>query len=156
MNVRMLVRAALMAAVALAVSAGSAAAQEDRFAGEWSGKYVCGQGVTALHVILTPTGGGGVKALAHFFAAPENPRVPEGCFTMTGLFEKSTGQLSLRKDRWIMRPRNYAMTDFDGTIDADGRTFSGRLSGVQGCAAFSLTRDPVARPMPAACEAASR
>jgi hypothetical protein len=149
-----LIRAMLVIAAMLIVTAGMASAQEDRYAGEWTGKYVCGQGVTALRLVITATGGGGARAVAHFFPTPENPRVPEGCFTATGLFEKTSGQLSLRKERWIMRPRNYVMTDFDGTVDADGKNLSGRLSGVQGCASFALTRDPIGRPMPAACEAA--
>src|SRR5258707_1209338 len=93
-------------------------------------------GVAATLVIAS-----GACAVVHFFPTPENPRVPEGCFTMTGLFEKTSGALSLRKERWIVRPRNYAMVDLDGTVDADGKSFSGRLSGVPGCASFSLTRD---------------
>ncbi len=48
------------------------------------------------------------------------------------------------------------MTDIDGAVDADGKNLSGRLSGVQGCAGFALTRDPIDRPMPPACEAGAR
>ena len=143
-------------AAGLIVTAGAASAQEDRYSGEWSGKYVCGQGVTAMRLVVNGTGGGGVRAVAHFFPTPENPRVPEGCFTLTGLFEKNSGQLSLRRERWIVRPRNYAMTDFDGGVDADGKSFSGKLSGVPGCASFSLSHEAASRPMPAACEAATR
>ena len=154
---RMIGSAMLGIAISLVVTAGAASAQdEDRYTGEWSGKYVCGQGVTALRVVITATGGGGVRAMAHFFPTPENPRVPEGCFTLTGLFEKNSGQLSLRRERWIVRPRNYAMTDFDGTVDADGKNLSGRLSGVQGCASFSLIHEAAQRPMPPACEAGTR
>jgi hypothetical protein len=156
MEMPKLIRAIIGVSAMCVVAAGSASAQEDRYAGEWTGKYVCGQGVTALRLVITATGGGGARAVAHFFPTPENSRVPEGCFTATGLFEKTSGQLSLRKERWIMRPRNYVMTDFDGTVDADGKNLSGRLSGVQGCASFSLTRDPVDRPMPPACEAGAR
>jgi hypothetical protein len=143
-------------AVALVAANGSASAQDDRYAGEWTGKYVCGQGVTAMRLVVVATGGGGARAVGHFFSTPENPRVPEGCFTLTGLFEKASGQLSLRKDRWIIRPRNYSIPSFDGIVDADGQAFSGRLSGTPGCATFSLTRDPVSRSLPPGCEADQR
>jgi hypothetical protein len=152
---RMIGSAMLGIAIGLAVSAGTASTQKDRYSGEWSDKYVCGQGVTAMRLVVTGTGGGGVRAMAHFFPTPENPRVPEGCFTLTGLFEKNSGQLSLRREHWIVRPRNYAMTDFDGIVDADGKSFSGKLSGVPGCASFSLTYETADRRLPPACEAAA-
>ncbi len=144
--------AALGVAAALCAH-GEAAAQESRYAGEWSGKYVCRQGVTAMQVVVEATGADGVRALVHFFPTAENPRVAEGCFTMTGLFERGSGQLSLRRERWIVQPRGYAIPEFDGTIDGGGLTFSGRLTGVAGCATFSLTRDPSPRALPAACAA---
>jgi hypothetical protein len=132
-------------------AAGQAYAQDDRYAGEWTGKYVCAQGVTAIRLVVKPTGAGGARAVAHFFATPENPRVPEGCFALTGLFDQVSGEFALRSNRWIVRPRNYSMPNMSGTVDAAGKAFGGRMSGVKGCSTFSLTREPVGRPLPSAC-----
>jgi hypothetical protein len=137
-------------------SGGRADAQEHRYAGEWTGKYVCGQGVTAIRLVVLPTGAGGARAVAHFFATPENPRVPEGCFALTGLFDQVTGEFSLRPARWIVRPRSYSMPGLSGMVDGSGKAFGGRMSGVKGCSTFSLTRDPVSRPMPVQCAAAAQ
>jgi hypothetical protein len=141
-------------ALAVAGSARSAAAQDDRYAGEWTGKYVCAQGVTGMRLVVTATGAGGARAVAHFFAVPENPDVPEGCFSLTGLFDKVSGQFSLRRAHWIMRPRGYGMADLLGTVDAKGESFGGRLVGPRGCSTFSLTREKVSRALPARCAAA--
>src|SRR5450631_4857157 len=59
-----------------------AAAQQRSAGGEWTGKYVCGQGVTGARLILSPDGSRGVF---HFYPLPENPRVPEGCFQVSGV-----------------------------------------------------------------------
>ena len=141
-------------ALAIAGSAGSAQAQDDRYAGEWTGKYVCAQGVTGMRLVVTATGAGGARAVAHFFAVPENPDVPEGCFSLTGLFDKPSGQFSLRRAHWIVRPRGYGMADLVGTVDAKGESFGGRVVGPRGCSTFSLTREKVSRPLPARCAAA--
>jgi hypothetical protein len=142
-----------MLGMAVVLAAGGAIAQDDRYSGEWSGKYLCGQGVTAMQLIVTPTGAGGAKALLLFYATPENPGVPEGCFTLTGLFDQVSGQFSLRKGHWIKRPRNYAMTDMEGMVDAKGQAFGGRLVGLRGCSTFSLTRAKASRALPPDCAA---
>ncbi len=36
-------------------------AQDDRYAGEWTGKYVRGQGVTGMRLVVTATGAGGAR-----------------------------------------------------------------------------------------------
>jgi hypothetical protein len=60
----------------------------------------------------------------------------------------------LRRAHWIVRPRGYGMADLVGKIDEKGEDFGGRLVGPRGCTTFSLTREKVARPLPAACAAA--
>ena len=68
-----------------------AAAQSRNAGGEWTGKYVCGQGVTGARLILSEDGSRGVF---HFYALPENPGVPEGCYQVTGIFNNVTGALA--------------------------------------------------------------
>lgn len=84
----------LIAAVGCGV-AGPALAQTPASAparsvlGPWVGTYVCSQGLTGLTLSIaeatpTPTQ---ARALFHFYADPSNPRVPTGCFTMTGQYD---------------------------------------------------------------------
>jgi hypothetical protein len=156
----MFARALAVVSVLLLAAAGTALAQdarpEQRYAGEWTGKYVCGQGVTAMRLVVVSTGAGGARAVAHFFPTPENPRVPEGCFALTGLFDQVTGEFGLRQANWIVRPRGYSMVDLIGTVDAKGTAFGGRITNLKGCSTFSLTREPVSISMPPRCMAASQ
>jgi hypothetical protein len=145
-----------IASALLTTAGGKAFAQEARYAGEWTGKYLCGQGVTAMRLVVVPTGAGGARAVAHFFATPENPRVPEGCFALTGVFDQVSGEFSLRQAHWIARPRGYSMADMSGMVDAKGTVFGGRMSGVKGCTTFSLTREPVSHPLPPQCAVGPR
>jgi len=57
-----------------------AAAQSRSAGGEWTGKYVCRQGVTGARLILSADGSRGVF---HFFPLPENPRAAEGCYQVS-------------------------------------------------------------------------
>jgi hypothetical protein len=146
----------VLVGVALVFGGQPAVAQDSRYGGEWTGQYLCGQGVTAIRLVVVPTGAGGARAVGHFFPTAENPRVPEGCWALTGLFDQVSGEFSLRKAHWIVRPRGYAMVDLSGRIDAKGEVFGGRLSGVKNCTTFSLTREPVSLPMPPRCAAAAQ
>jgi len=116
--------------------------------GEWTGKYVCAQGVTGVRLVLSEDGS---RALFHFFAVADNPGVPEGCFSMSGLFESSGNSLRLKADKWILRPRNYITVNISGTVDASGQSFSGRLLGARGCTEIFLTHVASSRPLPNAC-----
>ena len=128
-----------------------------RIAGEWSGTYTCNQGVTAMRLVIAPAGERRVKALMHFFAAPENPDVPEGCFTLTGTFDKANGAVDLGAERWIVQPTNYLMIDLDGDVDRDGSRLRGRVIGPNNsCKRFALTRAKAVRPLPEACAMAMK
>src|ERR1700709_808792 len=108
-----------------------AAAQLRLAGGEWTGKYVCGQGVTGSRLILSEDGSRGVF---HFFGLPENPRVPEGCFAVTGVFNSTTGALAIIPGAWYLKPRNYLPAAFNGTVDQGGQNFEGKIVGLAGCA----------------------
>ena len=124
--------------------------------GEWGGTYTCMQGVTAVRLVIAPAGERRVKALAHFFAAPENPDVPEGCFMLGGTFNLTSGDLDLGAERWVIQPTNYRMIDLVGAVDRDGGQLRGRVLGPKGCTSFALTRAKATRPLPEACEKAMR
>lgn len=134
---------------ALQGSPGPAAQPAGRtMSGEWSGKYNCRQGVTGVHVVLSEDGS---RALFHFYGVPENPGVPEGCFTMSGSFDAASGKLNLNADKWIVRPRNYMTADVSGELDASGQNFAGRIVGVSDCSNILMSRAPSPRPLPNAC-----
>jgi hypothetical protein len=117
-------------------------------AGEWSGQYTCGGGVTGLRLALSKDGS---RALFYFFPLPQNPNIPEGCFTMSGYFQPIANSLNLKATKWILRPKNFVTVDMSGTLDNTGQNFSGRIFGPS-CTQFSLTHRAIDRPMPNLCE----
>ena len=53
--------------------------------GDWTGKYICGQGITALHLTIQKVSAGKMIAATFSFGPlPENPDVPAE--QITGLF----------------------------------------------------------------------
>jgi hypothetical protein len=129
-------------------AAPSAPAQRT-MSGEWSGRYICRQGVTGVQVVLSDDGS---RALFHFYGLPENPGVPEGCFSMSGSFDPASGALNLTAGKWIVRPHNFMTADVSGNLDASGQVFAGRILGPAGCSNIVLARTPSPRPLPNACE----
>lgn len=127
-----------------------AQAQTRSAGGEWIGKYVCRQGVTGARLILSEDGSRGVF---HFFPLPENPRVPEGCFGVTGVFNNATGALAIIPGAWYLKPRNYSPAAFNGTVDQSGQNFDGKIVGLEGCASVFLSRAAPTRPLPSVCAA---
>ncbi len=138
--------AALLAAVLLATPA---AAQDPT--GTWRGDYICGQGNTALALTIEARKDGGISALFHFEAAPDNPGVPTGCFEMQGRFSPATGQVTLGPQRWLRRPPNYVMVGLEGRLSDDGTEIQGMVQG-PGCSFFRVARAPDT-PSAAACRA---
>lgn len=131
--------------VAMAVPAKS---QMRSAGGEWTGKYVCRQGVTGARLILSQDGSRGVF---HFFPLPENPRVPEGCFQVTGVFNSSSGALAVIPGPWYLKPRNFVSVTFNGTVDERGENFEGKIVGLDGCASVFLSRAAPTQPLPSVC-----
>jgi hypothetical protein len=124
---------------------------EAQLAGEWNGKYVCGQGVTGLHLIVAQKGGASVVALIHFFPLPENPRAAEGCYTAVGSYDAGNGNFDFHPQDWLIHPRRYLMADVHGKLDAAGETITGNLVGPPNCSIFFLSRGPAPRPLPDRC-----
>ena len=131
--------------------AAPAAPTQHTMSGEWSGKYVCGQGVTGVQLVFSEDGS---RALFHSYALPENPGVPEGCFTMSGFFDPASGILNLTAGKWIVRPRNYVTVNLSGNLDASGQNFAGRIIGPSNCSNIVLSHAPSPQPLPNACERA--
>ncbi|MEL1263624.1 OmpA family protein [Pseudoxanthomonas putridarboris] len=120
--------------------------------GEWVGTYVCAQGLTGLTLSIAEATPTQARALFHFYADPRNPKVPTGCFTMTGDYDPATGRLRLKGGDWLLHPSGYRVVSFDGLVDAEGRRFSGKVGGGGGgCKDFDLGRRPSPAPPRAEC-----
>ena len=108
--------------------------------GEWHGKYICTQGVTALKLIIAEGPKGKITATFRFGPLPENPEVPRGLYAMEGSYEVKTRRLKLKGAQWIDASSGYSMVDLDGGMDASGQRLSGRVP-FPGCTRFELERD---------------
>ena len=105
-------------------------------AGTWVGTYTCAQGLTGLRLVIQPGGGGKLAAVFNFYAAPVNPSVPSGSFTMTGFVDPAG--VFLNQGHWISQPPGWNMVSLAGGLPtAGGKTFTGS---VFGCSSFALTK----------------
>lgn len=141
---------------ATAIVAGLApveATSEDRAAlvGDWSGVYYCGQGATrmTLRVQSTDTV---VRALYAFYAHETNPRVPSGCYELSGLYDAATGAIEFEPAGWLRRPDGFFPVGLSGDVDLEAGTIDGAVLGFS-CTGFSLTRVDEEERVDAICTA---
>jgi hypothetical protein len=142
----------VLAGMLSAIMAGSAAAQDVELTGYWRGTYGCAQGLTGVNLTIRQRAGSAVDAVFHFYAVPQNPGVPTGCFRMQGRLGANTHEFSLTSDngQWIVRPGNYVVVNFHGRLSGDGRSMRGLVEG-PGCSEFDLQRLDEPPAAPAAC-----
>jgi hypothetical protein len=88
--------------------------------GTWEGIYTCAQGDTELRLVIQAAAGGTLTATFNFFAAPDNPGVPSGSYTMTGTYSATGVQLT--QDHWINEPPGYMMVDISADPPSQGGT----------------------------------
>jgi outer membrane protein OmpA-like peptidoglycan-associated protein len=147
--------ARLFVAVLACAATASALAQTSSPArsvlGPWVGTYVCSQGLTGLTLSIAEATPTQARALFHFYADPRNPRVPTGCFTMTGQYDPASRRLQLKGGDWLLKPGGYRAVHFDGHVDAEGRRFTGKVGGAPACKQFDLARVPSPVVAPATC-----
>jgi hypothetical protein len=109
-------------------------------AGEWTGKYICAQGVTALRLTIAEKQGEAITATFNFGPLPENPGVPKGAYRMEGVYEPASRHLKLDGARWIEAPTGYVMVGLDGRLARDGKTIAGAVPDIPGCTIFEVSR----------------
>ncbi len=87
--------------------------------GEWSGRYVAGQGETKINVTIpSVTSDGFIKdAVLSFSAVPTNPTVPSGSYSIIGGYDLTTGVVNFSGNEWIERPGSYGMINFMAHVD---------------------------------------
>lgn len=142
---------AVAMAPAAAQSTSTSTSDPRSVVGPWVGTYVCAQGLTGLTLSIAEATPTQARALFHFYADPRNPRVPTGCFTMSGQYDPASGRLQLKGGDWLLKPGGYRVVHFDGHVDAEGRRFTGKVSGAPACKQFDLARGPSPATPPATC-----
>ena len=109
--------------------------------GDWTGRYICNQGVTALHLVIQTAGkAGAITATFAFGPPPENPEVPRGLYVMSGTYDQKARRVKLKGDRWVNQPFGYMMVGLDGAVAIDGDKITGRITGMDGCSNFEVRR----------------
>jgi hypothetical protein len=108
--------------------------------GQWTGKYICGQGITRLDLEIEQGQGNKVTATFRFGPLPENPEVPHGAYTMTGTYDPILRHVELEGVKWIEYPQNYIMVGLDGRMDSDGGRIKGTVPTLGNCTVFEVKR----------------
>ena len=119
----------------------SPAAEPAALSGTWTGSYVCAQGQTGLSLVMYAAADGTLAATFNFYAAPDNPSVPLGSFTMTGTY--SADGINLTRSRWITQPLDYVMVNLSsGPLAGNGTLLVGKVTapGISGCTKFNLRK----------------
>jgi hypothetical protein len=109
-------------------------------AGEWTGRYVCTQGITALHLDIAQGAGETITATFNFGPLPENPEVPKGAYRMAGTYDPASRRIKLSGVKWIQAPQDYVMVGLDGHMAASGERIAGYVPDLFGCTDFEVRR----------------
>jgi hypothetical protein len=109
-------------------------------AGEWIGKYICTQGITALRLSVAQGQGQAITATFSFGPLPENPEVPKGAYRMAGTYDPASRHVKLAGVKWIEAPPDYVMVGLDGHMTASGDTIAGDVPDLFGCTDFEIRR----------------
>jgi hypothetical protein len=141
------IRFALVSLSAFAALAGlmvlsdaRAAPKPPAVAGEWTGRYICTQGVTALRLNIAQGAGDTITATFSFGPLPENPEVPKGAYRMAGTYSPASRHMKLSGVKWIDAPQDYVMVGLDGRMTSSGETISGVVPDLFGCTDFEVSR----------------
>ncbi len=106
--------------------------------GSWTGTYLCGQGESAMDLLIYDAGGGRLDARMSFGPTPSNPTVPKGSFAMEGTLEDDV--MTLTGTTWIEQPDGYGLIDLSATLaDPAPARIDGSVD-TDGCGTFTITR----------------
>jgi hypothetical protein len=137
-----LVSLSVVAALAgvMVLSDARADTKQPAITGEWTGKYICTQGITSLRLSIAQGEGQAITATFNFGPLPENPEVPRGAYRMAGTYDPATRRMMLSGVKWIDAPFGYVMVGLDGRMTSSGETISGHVPDLFGCTDFEIHR----------------
>lgn len=120
------------------------ASQVEFLTGTWEGAYTCGQGLTALKLVIEAKSTTDIDAVFLFSAHPQNLNVPSGSFRMKGNLEVFNSQdipdvLDLKATTWINRPSGYVTVDLRGDVSQSKRRITGNVA-TPGCSTFDVVK----------------
>lgn len=130
----------MLTAIAALTLVPFAQAQTPLITGEWEGRYICGQGVTALHLTIRKGAANAITATFSFGPVPENPEVPEGRYQMRGTYDPASRRMKLDGVKWIDEPAGYVMVGLDGHMTSSGQKISGHVPDLFNCTDFEVWR----------------
>jgi hypothetical protein len=112
------------------------AAATDLLRGIWDGTYTCGQGLTAMTLIIEPDGAHW-SGLFSFGPNKQNKDVPEGLYKLA--ITDDDGNISFVAGDWITQPDGYVTVDMHGRMSDDLTTITGQVD-FETCDSFAVTR----------------
>jgi gag-polyprotein putative aspartyl protease len=108
---------------------------------EYTGQYVCMQGLTALDLqIVKGDDIASPDVIFNFGPTESSPTVPTGSFLLHGAVALNGGTLSLSPVSWLSQPPGYEMVGLSGASTDGGATFEGSVLSGSGCTSFSVHR----------------
>lgn len=111
-------------------------AATDLLRGVWDGTYTCGQGLTAVTLIIEPDGEQW-SGLFSFGPDKANKDVPEGLYELT--ITDNGGEISFIGGDWVTQPTGYVTVDLHGRMSDDRTAIVGSVD-FEGCDTFEVTR----------------
>lgn len=111
-------------------------AAQDLLRGVWVGTYTCGQGLTALALIIQPDGEQW-SGLFSFGPDKANKDVPKGIYELT--ITDDGGEISFIAGDWVTQPPGYVTVDLHGRMSEDLTAIVGSVD-FEGCDTFEVTR----------------
>ncbi len=109
---------------------------------EWSGRYVCAQGATAVQLTIDAHPTGEAVATFEFSALPENPNVPSGAYQLKGRLQRTIDggfEAKLVPDQWLDQPPGYGMVGLTAVTDPGHTVLRGNID-TAGCSGFAVRR----------------
>lgn len=105
----------------------------------WKGSFLCGPSLTHLELEIDQSQNNDVRATFTFRHAQSGQ---SGQYSMRGTYAPSGRKLRLEMGTWITRPAGAVAVELDGTVDARGERYEGRVLGGPGCSSFTVRRAP--------------
>jgi len=117
------------------------ATAKDSLKGEWSGQYVCNQGLTNFALSLNETGysSSSYEGVFHFFSHASNPNVSRGKYSVKARELNSEGAFEITPLLWISQPRGYSSAKMSGNLYQNGNVMGGSVDN-SGCTSFSAIK----------------
>lgn len=126
----------------------------DRLTGTWDGTYTCSQGLTGMHLKISPLQNGVSAVVYDFYPVASNPSVAAGSINFSAALT-ADGSVALTPGSWIDQPDGYVTVTLNGALPAAGSdTFTGTVTG-PACTTFTVTRGSVGSTTDAACSVAA-